>query len=186
MKEMTLDCLSERHLLLFGTIIQWFARYELLMQDIMAVVSGSDAASVMLLTRGLDFGGKRQALLDLLRHWTIPLDQFDRISEYLMVPHTLTPLRNHIAHSAWIVSPAQNSIQPDWILRPLPGIKPLRDDPSVPSEDFVERDEEKIAYTLDSLTETVEILAENHKSFSEYLREVGLIPGQSERRTTQT
>jgi hypothetical protein len=93
MKEMSLDCLTERHLLLFGIIIQWFARYELLIQDVMATVVGSDLAAVILLTRDLDFSGKRRALLELLRHWTIPLNQFDRISAYLMVPHTLTPLR---------------------------------------------------------------------------------------------
>ena len=38
-----LGCLSDQHLLLFGKIIQWFARYELLMQEIMAVVAGSDS-----------------------------------------------------------------------------------------------------------------------------------------------
>jgi hypothetical protein len=119
MKEMSLDCLTERHLLLFGLIIQWFARYELLIQDVMATVSGSDLASVMLLIRDLDFSGKRRALLELLRHWTIPLNQFDRISDYLMVPHTLTPLRNNIAHSVWIASSPPDSIQPDWILRRL-------------------------------------------------------------------
>jgi hypothetical protein len=69
----TPDCLTEQHLLLFGAIIQWFARHELLMQDIMATVAGSDTAAIMLLTRGLDFEGKRQALLDLLRHRAVPL-----------------------------------------------------------------------------------------------------------------
>jgi hypothetical protein len=183
MKEMSLDCFTERHLLLFGTIIQWFARYELLMQDVMATVAGSDSASVMLLTRGLDFSRKWRALLDLLRHSTIPLNQFDRISDYLLVPHTLTPLRNNIAHSAWIPSSPPDSIQPDWILRPAPGIKPLRNDPSAPSDKFVESDQAKIAYTLDSLTEPVEILAGNYESFSDYLHEVGLIRGSPNRRT---
>src|SRR5580704_8878114 len=106
MKPADLDCLTERHLLLFGTIIQWFARYELLMQEIMAAVTEADSGSVILLVRGLDFSGKRQALIDLLRHRTIPLDRYDEINRYLMVAHTLTPLRNDIAHSGWIPGPS--------------------------------------------------------------------------------
>jgi hypothetical protein len=72
-------CLTERHLTLFGTIVQWFARYELLMQKIMATVIGLDSAAVILLTRGLTFDDKHRALLGLLRHRGIPLDQFDAI-----------------------------------------------------------------------------------------------------------
>jgi hypothetical protein len=177
MKKTILDCLTEPHLLLFGTIIQWFARYELLMQEVMATVAGSDSASVMLLTSGLDFSGKRQALLTLLRHRAIPVDQFDRVYDYLLVPQTLTPLRNDIAHSAWIPGPSSNSIQPDWILRLPPSVKPLRDDLDAPSKSFVERDRDEATYTLDDLDEIVKNLAENHRRFSDYLHGVGLIRG---------
>jgi hypothetical protein len=69
------NCLTERHLLLFGTIVHWFARYELLMQQIMAVVLQVESGCILLLTRDLDFSEKRQALFDLLRHRKIPLDQ---------------------------------------------------------------------------------------------------------------
>jgi hypothetical protein len=169
------ECLTERHLLLFGTIIQWFARYELRMQEIMAMVAGSDPACVMLLTRGLDFSGKRQALLDLLRHREIPLDQFDRVCAWLMVPHTLTPLRNDIAHSTWIPGRSPHSIQPDWILRPLPSVRPLRDDPHAPAEGFVKHDRDDVAYTLADLDEIVENLAANYQQLSDYLLEIGLI-----------
>ena len=175
MKETIQDCLTEQHLLLFGTIIQWFARYELLMQDVMAMVAGSDSASIMLLTRSLDFSDKRQALLDLLRHRMIPLDQFDQVREYLKVPHTLTPLRNDIAHSAWIVSQYPNSIQPDWILQLPLRVKPLRDDSGTPSENFVECDQDKDAYTIDDLEDVIKALATNHECFLEYLHEAGLI-----------
>lgn len=175
MKKSLLDCLTEQHLLLFGTIVQWFARYELLMQEVMATVAGSDSACVMILTRGLDFSGKRQALLHLLRHRMIPLDQFDRVNAFLIVPHTLTPLRNDIAHSTWISAPYPNSIQPDWILRLPPSVEPLRGNPDVPSENLVEGNGEKVAYSLDDLNEIVENLAANHARFSTYLHEVGLI-----------
>ena len=175
MKKVVLDCLTERHLLLFGTIVQWFARYELLMQEVMATVSGSDSACVMLLTRSLDFGGKRHALLDLLRHRMIPLDQFDRVNAFLIIPHTLTPLRNDIAHSAWISAPSPNSIQPDWILRLPRSVEPLRDNPDAPSKNLVESDEDRVSYSVDDLSEIVENLATNHAQFSNYLHEVGLI-----------
>jgi hypothetical protein len=176
MKQMKLGCLSEQHLLLFGAIIQWFARYELLVQEIMATVAGADPASVMFLTRHLDFSGKRLALLELLRHWTTPLDQFDRVGEYLMVPHTFVPLWNDITHSLWTPGPSSSWIQPDWILRPPARVKALHDDPTAPSEHFVERDQDKVAYSLDDLNEVVETLAANYERFSDYLREVGLIP----------
>jgi hypothetical protein len=58
MSAVVAGCLTERHLTLFGTIVQWFARYELLMQEIMATVIGSDSAAVMLLTRDLTFSEK--------------------------------------------------------------------------------------------------------------------------------
>ncbi len=77
MKEKLSDFLTKQHLLLFGIIIRWFARYELLMQEIMARVAGADCAAVMLLTRSLDFNAKRHALFHLLRHRTVPLDRFD-------------------------------------------------------------------------------------------------------------
>ena len=86
-----MDYLKDRHLLLFGKIVQWFARYELLMQQVMATVTGSDSASVMLLTRGLDFSGKRRALFDLLRHRTDRIDA--PLSRQVPTPaHSANPL----------------------------------------------------------------------------------------------
>ncbi len=82
-----------------------------------------------------------------------------------MVPHTLMRLRNEIAHAEWIVGPALNSIQPDWILRPPPSVKPLYDGLNAPGEKDVERDEDKIVYTLDDLNEVAETLAANYATF---------------------
>jgi hypothetical protein len=174
----TMGCLNEQHLLLFGAVIQWFARYELLIQEVIATVAGAELASVTLLTRNLDFSGKRLALLDLLRHWTIPLDRFDRVSEYLMVPHTLTALWTDIIHSTWMPGASPSWIQPEWILRSPARVKALHDDPTAPSENFVERDQDKVAYTLDDLGEIVQALAANHERFSDYLNDVGLVPGR--------
>jgi hypothetical protein len=174
MEKLPSNCLTERHLLLFGIIVQWFAHYEVLMQEIMATLAGSDFGSVMLLTHGLDFNGKRRALADLMRHRMVPLDRFDRVNEYLMVPATFLPLRNDIAHSAWIPSTPSTWIQPNWILRLPPGVKPLRNDPGALGKGFVELESDKAAYSLDELSETVETLAANYESFANYLREVAL------------
>jgi hypothetical protein len=163
---------------LFGTIVQWFARYELLMQDVMATVAGSDSAAVMLLTRRLDFAAKRQVLLDLLRHRPVPLDQFDRIRGHLVIPDNLTPLRNNIAHSAWKPGVSATGVQPNWILRIPPSVKPSRGDPAM-SGTYLEDDDDQIEYTLEDLAQIVESLAGNYVLFLAYLTEVDLVPGRA-------
>jgi hypothetical protein len=174
LKEST-TCLTERHLFLFGTIVQWFARYELVMQKIMATVSHCDSASIMVLTRGLDFGQKRIALLDLLRHRTVPLNQYDKICSYLLVPHDLKPLLKDIMHSVWVKTSHPDSIQPDWIMHWPSGIRPLREGSGDPDSGFVAMDADKTGYTLDDLNIIVSNLATNHELFMNYLREIGLI-----------
>jgi hypothetical protein len=178
MTNATPECLTPRHLQLFGTIVQWFARFELLMQDVMATVAGADAAAVMLLTRSLDFAGKRRVLVDLLRHRPVPLDQFDRIRGYLVIPENLTPLRNDIAHSAWKPGVTATGVQPNWIVRIPPSVRPSRGDPASP-ESYVEDNEDRIEYTLDDLAQIVESLAGNYALFLAYLREVDLVAGRS-------
>jgi hypothetical protein len=175
MSTVILDCLTERHLTLFGTIVQWFARHELLMQEIAATVIGSDSAAVIILTRGLRFSDKHQALLSLLRHRRVPLDQFDAVRRYLKVPHTLSRLCDDIKHSAWISGPTLNSIQPNWILRPKPTIKPMHKAADTRFEDFMENDDDRAEYSLGDLTEVAETLGKNYELFAEYVRKVGLI-----------
>jgi|HubBroStandDraft_1064217.scaffolds.fasta_scaffold26576_2 hypothetical protein len=175
MNRAILGSLTERHLMLFGTIIQLFARYELLIQEIMTTVSGANPAAIMLLTRGLDFREKRRALLDLLFHWTVPVDQYDRIGAFLLVPEELTPLHNDIAHAAWVSDKASSWIQPDWILRAPASIKPLRDDPRSGGARFIERNDDKATYTLQGLEDIVNSLATSYELFTEYLQGVKLI-----------
>ncbi len=121
----------------------------------MATVAGCDAAAVMLLTRRLDFATKRQILLDLLRHRPVPLDQFDRIRGYLVIPDNLTPLRDNITHSAWKPGATATGVQPNWILRIPPSVKPARGAPATAGA-YVEDDEDRIEYTLDDLVLVVE------------------------------
>jgi hypothetical protein len=72
------------------------------MQQIIATVIGSHLADVMLLTKTLTLGEKRIALLNLLRHRVIPLDQFDAVYKYLTIPETFSLLLSDIKHSAWV------------------------------------------------------------------------------------
>jgi hypothetical protein len=167
--------LTERHLMLFGTIVQLFAQYELLMQEVMTKVSGADPAAIMLLSRRLDFGDKRRALLDLLYHWTVPVDQYDRIGAFLLVPENLAGLRHDIAHSAWIADQSSSWIQPDWILRVPPSVKPLYDDPRAGRERFIERTDNKTTYTVQGLEDIVNSLASNYELLVEYLQQIDLI-----------
>ncbi|HEY1542372.1 MAG TPA: hypothetical protein VGG01_08180 [Xanthobacteraceae bacterium] len=175
MNKAILGSLSERHLLLFGAIVQLFAQYELLMQEVMTKVSGADRAAIMLLTRRLDFGEKRRALLDLLYHWTVPVDQYDRLSAFLLVPENLSQLRHDIAHAAWIADQSSSWIQPDWILRIPPSVKPLYPDPRAGSERFIERTDDKMTYTLQGLEDIVNSLASNYELLVEYLGQIDLI-----------
>ncbi|MGD0850376.1 hypothetical protein [Bradyrhizobium sp.] len=169
------DCITERHLLLFGTIVHWFARYEVLMQRIMATVTGSHLADVMLLTKTLTPDQKRIALLDLLRHRAIPLDRFDAVYKYLTIPETFSLLLSDIEHSVWVAGKSSHSIQPDWILRPRPTIKPLHSGEDGRSEGFLEDYEDKVEYSLEQLRETAATLSENYQGFAAYCRSVGLL-----------
>ena len=175
MSKGTPDCITEQHLLLFGTLIQWFARHEVLMQEIMAAISGADVTSIKVLTSGLSFTGKRDALFNLLHHRAVPLDQIDQIQNYLEVLHTFTPLRNDIAHSVWIEGKPQNSIWPAWLKAgPRTAIKAthvLGEDPNA----FIEDEEDKVTYTLDNLKETVGTLERNYADFQDYAAGIGLI-----------
>jgi hypothetical protein len=175
MSAVVAGCLTERHLTLFGAIVQWFAHHELLMQEIIATVIGSDSAAVMLLTRDLTFGEKHRALLGLLHHRSVPLDRFDAVRAYLKVPNALSRLCDDIEHSAWVAGRSPNSIQPDWILQRPPTIKPMHKAADTRPEDFKEDEDDRVEYTLDELAEIAETLRENHESLFNYAREVGLI-----------
>ena len=161
--------------MLFGMITQWFARYELLIHKMIATVSGSDATSIKLLTRGLSFAVKRDALFDLLRHRAVPLDRIDQVQKYLQILHTFTPLCNDIAHSAWIEVKPETSIRPAWLSHKLPTTIKAVHDIDGQSQLFVEDDQDRATYTLDELKKIVENLEMNYTIFHAYVREVGLV-----------
>jgi hypothetical protein len=87
------ECLTEQHLLLLGAAVHWFAKYEVLVQTVMAQPAETNLTCVTVLTRSLDFSEKRLALLDLLRVKAIPNDQWERVRSSDNVSYTLDDLR---------------------------------------------------------------------------------------------
>jgi hypothetical protein len=168
--------LTQQHLLLFGTIIQCFARYEVLMQEIMATISGADVTSIKFLTAGLDFAGKRDALFSLLRHRAVPFDQVEQLRNFFQVVQTFILLRNDIAHSVWIEGTPQNSIWPAWLGHgSLTAVKALHD-VGKSKREFIESEEDKTTYTLEDLREISQTLATNFASLQQYAVGVRLAP----------
>jgi hypothetical protein len=163
------ESLTERHLLLFGTIVQWFARYERLMVEAMARLAGVDSTSAALMTRELRFEEKRRAFLNILRYRKVPIDQYDRVCEYLRVPHALGTLRDNIVHATWAVGRQANSVQPDWVLNVPPNVQPSLG--GVDAE-FIKGQDEKVGYTLDDLAEAARTLSLNYAELASYVREV--------------
>lgn len=160
------DVLSDQHLMLFGSIVQWFAHYELTIQRAISGILRIEVSSAVLLTRDLDFTRKRAALLDLVKERALPDDFWERIFAFLAVPATRASLQDQIVHSTWKKSPEPASIQPNWILRLPPGIEPTY---RVPVSDDA-------SYSLDLLGEIVRDLAENHERFVTYLIDQGVVP----------
>lgn len=159
------EVLTERHLAAFGAILQCFASYELTIERAIAGLLHTDTASIAILMRQLDFMAKRLAFLDLLRERSIPGDRWERIFAHLTVPSSHLGLRNHIAHSTWKASPEPKSIQPDWILRWVPGIEPTLRGPM----------SDVVSYTFEGISEIAGNLAIGHERFAACLIEMGLI-----------
>jgi len=179
MNKGTPNCLTEQHMMLFEMVTQWFAQHEVLIHEITATVSGSDATSIKLLTRGLAFTVKRDALFNLLRQRAVQLDRIDQVRRHLQILNTFAPLCNDIAHSAWIEVKSETSIQPAWLSHgPLTAIKAVHDIDEH-SKHFIEDSQDKITYTLDELTRIVENLEMNYTRFQGYVTKVGLVSSNS-------
>lgn len=169
------DAVTDRHLLLFGRIIQGFAAHELLIERILAHVMGTQVPPIILLTRALTFEEKRKAVLDLLWHAKTPLDHYDCVNSYLSFMLPFARLRHDIIHSTWSAARTGTMIQPDWILNPPARIHPVDTQADRLPGDFVEDEEEKLAYSADELAEIAAALDNNCEKFEHYLAETGLL-----------
>ena len=175
MSEATSTTITEQHLMLFGTITQCFAQHEALMQEVMAAVSGADVTSIRLLTAGLNFNQRREALFNLLRHRAVPLNQTDQIRNYVQILQTYNALRHDIAHATWIEGKPNNSVRPLWLTHgQVAAIKAVHDTDGA-SKPFIEDDDDRATYTLDDLREIGANLTANRVEFHDYLVKVDLM-----------
>jgi hypothetical protein len=175
MSQTTATATTDQHLMLFGTVTQSFAQHESLMQEIMAAVSGADVTSIRLLTRGLNFNQRRDALFNLLRHRAVPIDQIDQIRNYLQILQTYNALRHDIAHATWIDGKPKNSIRPLWLTHgPVAAIRPVHDTDN-DTKPFIEDDDDRATYTIDDLREIGVNLTTNCAEFRDYLVKVDLM-----------
>jgi len=172
---MSQAAVTDQHLMLFGTITQCFAQHEVLMQEIMAAVSGADVTSIRLLTGGLSVTQRRDALFNLLRHRAVPFNQVDQIRNYLQILQTYNALRHDIAHATWTEGKPKNSIRPLWLSHgPIAAIKPVHDTDG-DTKPFIEDDDDKATYALDDLREIGVNLTKNCAEFRAYLTKVDLM-----------
>lgn len=85
------QALTQQQIVLFGTIVQWFASYELTVAQAVAGVVGTDLSRVAILMRGLDLAQKRRRCLTssgLIRP-ARPLGAGFRASRSASLPHPL-------------------------------------------------------------------------------------------------
>lgn len=168
------NCLTERHFLLFGRIIQSYARHEALMEEIMASVSGADATSVKLMTAHMPFGWKRAVMLNLLRHRGVFGGLTDDLLAFFEPLHDLSRLRDDIAHSSWAQTDPVTAIRPSWLNKgPKSALKPTHDIGGN-GKTYFEDVEEEATYSLDDLSAIADRLDENEKALRRHLAETDL------------
>ncbi|QEX23793.1 hypothetical protein FRZ61_37320 [Hypericibacter adhaerens] len=154
---------TEGHFLAFGQIIQGFARHEHIMQALMGKLVGAEISIAYLLTTGLGYAGKRDTLLSLLRHVSLPAEQIERIRWYLGELHKHNKLRNHIAHSMWVAAGRPGAIKPHAaVVRGGVG-------------QFVGFDPDEPAYTSDELIAIGNEIAKNYNDLLDYLAGAKLV-----------
>jgi len=176
MQTETATCLTGRHLTLFGALVQAYARHEVLIEEIIAKISGADATSIKLLTCGLSFTQKHDAFFNLLRHRAMPRRDIDQIGKFLEVLQTHALLRNDIAHSTWIAGDPRTLILPAWLSKgPKAAVKPDHDIGRSGSG-FREIYEDSVTYTVGDLEEIVMLLDANFENFRDFARERDLVP----------
>ena len=154
---------TEDHYRAFGGIVQQFARHERLIERAIARMLGAGIGATSIVTSGLGYLGKRDALLSLIKLSTMPKSNAENIIGFLDKLHSRNGLRNAIAHNVWKAGEREGSIKPLGLTaRGGTGkIRGLRKN----EPDYTARDLLKIATELTIL----------HNSFRDYLQSVDLM-----------
>lgn len=96
------DLLTVEHFARFGSIINSFARLEYLVQVTMAAVAGVPDLKIIILTKALSYGQKRDTLYSYLELYKMENQAHESaIKAFLDRAHRYNPLRNNIAHALW-------------------------------------------------------------------------------------
>ncbi len=153
-----------QHLMAFGAIIQWFARYEFLMQAAMAGILGADLGSVVVVTAGLSYNGKRDALLSLTNLTDLAPEKGRQIKAHLDSMHKHSALRNAIAHSIWVPGSRDNAVKPMRIIT-KGGVGKT-----------IGHDEGETDHTPEELLQAVSEIAVLYREFADYLISARIVP----------
>ena len=98
--------------LAFALIIQSFARLEHLIEMTISAVGNIEYEKATILTAGLGYQGKRDALFGILGTANITESQIDEIRAFLDEANKFNSIRNFIAHSIWVAGTRSGSIKP--------------------------------------------------------------------------
>jgi hypothetical protein len=167
---MIFDPLGDAHYLVFGRIVQQFARFERLVEIVINAALGGRMFGLTALTiSGLAYNAKCEALESLLRLVTFADNQNSEILGHITSFNAYSPLRNFIAHRSWIPGTREGSI------------KPLSVSARGGKAKVVGVHDEERDYTLDELFEIAGDLARIHDAFQAFLLRVGAIPDMAEK-----
>lgn len=157
---------SDEHLRAFGHIVHIFARFELVIQVVLASIAGGNLTLMQMVTSGLGYSGKRDALLSVLQHCSYEDDRVSRLRGFLDEIHQWSPLRNAIAHHNWKAGIRPGSIKPIYIAvrggaGKVKGVAP-----------------EEREYTAGELMDIATGLGEVYNRLTDYLDAIGFIPAR--------
>ncbi len=170
------DGLTDRHLTLFGAIVHAFACHEWEMLKIASAISGAPVFSIKLMTDRLDFSGKREGFINLLRQSNQPVERVDCILRHLVPPQTYARLCNDIVHSSWIPGDPAGLIFPAWLSHgSLKAIKPQQHIGG-DERNLVETFEDRRSYTIQDFEDIADLLHKNLIALRSYATSCRLEP----------
>ena len=155
--------LGERHHLIFGTIVQHFARFERLVEVAIARILGAQFPLVAIVVSGLGYSAKCEALTSLLGVVSGPAECADAITSALAEFKKYVPLRNAIAHHPW-----KEGTRPQTI-------KHLSVSSRGGKAIWRGMEDDDRDYTIDELIDIADRLLETHDKLVAYFVETGLM-----------
>lgn len=144
----------------FGTIVQWFARHEYLMEVIAANLSGCPIANAAFFMAETGYAGKRNITKSLISLSSLEPKKQERLQWLLGQLHKHNQLRNAIAHNTWCEGTRSGSIKPLGIRVRTGKAEITGIDPSEPD------------HTTAELWAAADDLAKNYNQLRDYLVEL--------------